>query len=54
LEEIQEVFPEGVPLSHFYDKKMKEFFELRLGSMSMAEYEKKFLGFVKVCWFYKR
>jgi hypothetical protein len=26
---------------------MQEFFEIRLGSMSMAEYEKKFLGLLK-------
>jgi hypothetical protein len=26
---------------------MQEFFELRLGSMTMTEYEKKFLGFLK-------
>jgi hypothetical protein len=26
---------------------MQEFFELRLGSMTMAEYEKKLLGFLK-------
>jgi hypothetical protein len=32
---------------HFYDKKMQEFFELRLGSMTMVEYEKKFLGLLK-------
>jgi hypothetical protein len=32
---------------NFYDKKMQEFFELRLGSMIMAEYEKKFLGLLK-------
>jgi hypothetical protein len=32
---------------HFYDKKMHEFFELRLRSMTMAEYEKKFLGLLK-------
>jgi hypothetical protein len=25
---------------HFYDKKMQEFFELRLGSMTMGEYER--------------
>jgi hypothetical protein len=29
---------------HFYDKKMQDFFEIRLGSMTMAEYENKFLG----------
>jgi hypothetical protein len=32
---------------HFYDKKMEEFFELRLGSMTMIEYEKNFLGLLK-------
>jgi hypothetical protein len=32
---------------HFYDKKMQDFFELRLGSMTMEEYEKKFLGLLK-------
>jgi hypothetical protein len=26
---------------------MQEFFELRLGSMTMVEYEKKFLGLLK-------
>jgi hypothetical protein len=26
---------------------MQEFFELRLGSMTMAEYKKKFLGLLK-------
>jgi hypothetical protein len=29
---------------HFYDNKIKELFELRLGSMTMEKYEKKFLG----------
>jgi hypothetical protein len=33
--------------NHFYEKKMQDFFELRLGSMTMAEYEKKFLGLLK-------
>jgi hypothetical protein len=34
-------------LENFYEKKMHEFFELRLGRMTMAEYEKKFLGLLK-------
>jgi hypothetical protein len=38
---------------HFYDKKMQEFFELRLGSMTMAEYENKFLGLLKYVEFIK-
>jgi hypothetical protein len=32
---------------HLYDKKMQDFFELRLGSMTMAGYEKKLLGLLK-------
>jgi hypothetical protein len=32
---------------YFYDKKMQEFFELRLGSMTMEEYENKLLGLLK-------
>ena len=32
---------------NFNDKKMQEFFELGLGSMTMEEYEKKFLGLLK-------
>jgi hypothetical protein len=32
---------------HFYDNKIQALFELRLGSMTMVEYEKKFLGLLK-------
>ena len=32
---------------NLYDKKMQEFFELMLGSMTLAEYEKNFLGLLK-------
>jgi hypothetical protein len=32
---------------HFYDREMQEFFRLSLGSMTMEEYEKKFLGLLK-------
>jgi hypothetical protein len=31
----------------YYDKKMKEFFELNFGSMTMDEYERKFLEFLR-------
>ena len=47
MEEVQEVLPEGVLSEHFYDKKMQEFFEIRLRSMTMEEYEKNFLGLLK-------
>ena len=32
---------------HYYDKKMEEFFELKLGSMTMEAYEKSFLEIMK-------
>jgi hypothetical protein len=32
---------------NFYDKKMQDLFELRLGSMTMTEYENKFVGLLK-------
>jgi hypothetical protein len=32
---------------YFYDKKMQELFEHRLGRMTMEKYEKNFLGFLK-------
>jgi hypothetical protein len=38
---------------NFYDKKMQEFFELKLGSMTMIEYENKFLGLLKYVGFIK-
>jgi hypothetical protein len=31
----------------YYDKKMQEFFELKLGSMTMDEYERKFLELLR-------
>jgi len=37
----------------FYDKKMQELFELRLGSMTMTEYENNFLGLLKYVTFIK-
>jgi hypothetical protein len=33
--------------------KMKEFFEIRLGRMTMADYEKKFLGMLNYVQFIK-
>ena len=38
---------------HFYDKKMQDFFELRLGRMTMVEYERKLLGMLKHARFIK-
>jgi hypothetical protein len=52
LEEVQVIFSEGVPFRAL-DKNTQNLFELRLGSMTMEEYEKKFLGFVKYVGFIK-
>ena len=52
LEEIQEIFPEGVPFIEIH-KKMQNLFELRLGSMTMGEYENKFLRLLKYVGFIK-
>ena len=38
---------------HFYDNKMQEFFELRLRSMTMTEYENELLGLLKYVGFIK-
>ena len=32
---------------YYYDKKMQEFFEFKLGNMTMEEYEKKFLELLR-------
>jgi hypothetical protein len=35
-------FEEKKIFEHCYERKMKEFFEIKLGSMTMEEYEKRF------------
>ena len=42
--QFKKYFQKEYLLEHFYDKKMQDFFELGLGSMTMEKYEKKFLG----------
>ena len=32
---------------HYYERKMKEFFELKLGTMKMEEYKKSFFELLK-------
>jgi hypothetical protein len=38
---------------HYYERKMKEFFELKLGSMTMDEYEKRLFELLKYVDFIK-
>jgi len=40
-------------LENYYDKKLQDFFELKLGRMTMGEYENKFLGLLKYVGFIK-
>jgi hypothetical protein len=43
LEGVQEVFPKKYLTKCYCDKKMKEFFEINLGIMTIDEYERRFL-----------
>ena len=38
---FKEYFQEKYFSEHYYERKMKEFFELKFGTMSMEEYEKQ-------------
>jgi hypothetical protein len=40
MEVVQRIFPRKIFFKHYYERKMKEFFELKLGTMTMEEYEK--------------
>ena len=51
--QFKRYFQKEYLLEHFYDKKMQEFFELRFRSMTMLEYENKFLGLLKYVGFIK-
>ena len=53
LEGIQEVFWKKYLTKRYYDKKMKEFFELKLGSMTIDEYKRRFLKLIKYVSFIK-
>jgi hypothetical protein len=53
MEAIQRIFPREIFSKHYYERKMKEFFELKLGSMAMDEYEKRFFELLKYVGFIK-
>jgi hypothetical protein len=46
-------FQEKYFFEHYYERKMKHFFELKLGSMTMDEYEKLFFELLKYVDFIK-
>jgi hypothetical protein len=51
--QLRKYFQKEYLSEHFYDKKMQDFFELRLGSMTMAEYENNFVEMLKYVGFIK-
>jgi hypothetical protein len=51
--EFKRYFQKKYLTKHYYDRKMKEFFELKLGSMTMDEYERRFLELLKYVDFIK-
>jgi hypothetical protein len=50
---FKEYFQEKYVSEHYYERNMKEFFELKLGSMTMDEYEKRFFELLKYVDFIK-
>ena len=46
-------FQEKYFFEHYYERKMKELFELKLGTMTMEEYEKRFFELLKYVDFIK-
>jgi hypothetical protein len=51
--EFEKCFEKKYLTKRYYDKKMKEFFELKLGSMTIDEYEIRFLELLKYVSFIK-
>jgi hypothetical protein len=51
--EFKRYFQNKYLMKWYYDKKMKEFFELKLGSMTIDEYERRFLELLKYVAFIK-
>jgi hypothetical protein len=51
--EFKKYFEKKYLTKRYYDRKMKEFFELQLGSMTIDEYERKFLELLKYVSFIK-
>ena len=51
--EFKKYFEKTYLTKRHYDKKTKEFFELKLGSMTIDEYERRFLELLKYVSFIK-
>jgi hypothetical protein len=51
--EFKKYFQKKYFTERYYDKKMKEFFEIKIGSMTIYEYERRFLELLKYVSFIK-
>jgi hypothetical protein len=51
--DFKKYFEKKYLTKRYYDKKMKDFFELKLGSMTIDEYERRFLELLKYISFIK-
>jgi hypothetical protein len=51
--QLKGYFEEKYLSKHYYERKMKEFFELKLGSMTIDEYDKSFFELLKYVDFIK-
>ena len=45
LRQFKKYFQQTYLSGHYYDRKIQEFFELKLGNMTMEEYERKFWSY---------
>jgi hypothetical protein len=53
MEAINGYFQEKYLFEHYYERKIKDFFEIKLGSMKMEEYENRFFELLKYVGFIK-
>ena len=49
--QFQNYFKEKYLFDRYYDDKIKEFHELKLGQLTMEEYTKKFLELLRYVWY---
>jgi hypothetical protein len=47
MEAVQRIFTREIFVDHYYERKMKDLFELKKGSMVMDEYENRFFELLK-------
>jgi hypothetical protein len=51
--QLKGYFQEKYLSEHYYERNLKEFFEIKLGTMEMEEYEKRFFELLKYVYFIK-